>query len=354
MRIALDAMGGDFGPVPNLAGAARALAAFGSIEKLLLVGRPDELQAELTRIKLRDARVEIVAAREVVEMHDSAVNAIRRKKDSSIAVATDLVRDGRADAVVSAGHTGAAVAASTLKLRTLPGIDRAGILTPFPNDAVGVCYLIDAGANVDSRAEHLVQQALMGWTYVKHVHGKENPAVGLMSNGEEESKGNELTKDVFGRLTAMRVRGLNFIGNIEGRDLLSAPVDVAVCDGFVGNVLLKGCEGTAKAFARALKAEVTASPWRKLLASMLRPAFRGVHARMSYETYGGSTLLGVNGVTIIAHGSSNATAIMNALRVAVEAVTHRVNPHIAESVARFLHPPPVAAPAPAPSAPTHA
>ena len=331
-------MGGDYGPVPNLAGAALALADHPNIQSLLLVGRPDDLRAEMDRIRLSDPRVEIIPASEVVDMHDSAVSAIRRKKDSSIAVATDLVRDGRADAVVSAGHTGAAVAASTLKLRTLPGIDRAGILTPFPNDAQGACYLIDAGANVDSRPEHLVQQALMGWTYIKHVHGKPNPAVGLMSNGEEESKGNEVTKEVFARLSAMRPLGLNFIGNVEGRDLLAAPIDVAVCDGFVGNVLLKGCEGTAKAFARALKAEVTASPWRKLVAALLRPAFKGVHARMSYETYGGSPLLGVNGVTIIAHGSSNAIAIKNALRVAVEAVTHRVNPHISESVARFLQP----------------
>lgn len=349
-------MGGDFGPVPNLAGAALALAQYPHIEKMILVGRPDDLQAELQRIRLSDARIEIVPASEVVDMHDSAVSAIRRKKDSSIAVATDLVRDGRADAVVSAGHTGAAVAASTLKLRTLPGIDRAGILTPFPNEAHGVCYLIDAGANVDSRPEHLVQQALMAWTYVKHVHGKPNPSVGLMSNGEEESKGNEVTKEVFGRLAALRPLGLNFLGNIEGRDLLAAPVDVAVCDGFVGNVLLKGCEGTAKAFARALKTEVTASLWRKMLATLLRPALRGVHTRMSYETYGGSPLLGVNGVTIIAHGSSNAVAIKNALRVAAEAISHRVNPHIADSVARFLHPPTPSNPSPTapPSASTHA
>ncbi len=352
MTIALDAMGGDFGPAPNLAGAALALAEFPHIERLLLVGRPDDLAAERARHQLGDPRVEIVPASEVVDMHDSAVTAIRRRKNSSIVVATELVRDRRADAVVSAGHTGAAVAASMLKLRTLPGIDRAGILTPFPNETRDVCYLIDAGANVDSRPEHLVQQALMGWTYVKHVHAKPNPAVGLMSNGEEESKGNELTKEVFTRLAALRPLGFNFIGNIEGRDLLSAPVDVAVCDGFVGNVLLKGCEGTAKAFARALKAEVTSSPWRKFLASMLRPAFRGVHTRMSYETYGGSPLLGVNGVTIIAHGSSNAIAIKNALRVAAEAVSHRVNPHIAEDVGRFLQSP--ATPAAPPPASAHA
>lgn len=333
-------MGGDFGPVPNLAGARMALERFPQISRLLLVGRTEAIETEWRKQGWTDPRVEIVHAEEVVEMTDSAVTAIRRKKNSSISVATDLVRDGRADAVISAGHTGAMVAASTLKLRTLEGIDRAGILSPFPNRSTntGVCYLIDAGANVDSRPEHLVQQALMGWTYVKHVHQVENPRVGLMSNGEEESKGNDVTKEVFKKLTALKDRGFNFIGNVEGRDLLSANVDVAVCDGFVGNVLLKGCEGTAKELLRAIKTQLTANWRRKLLAALLRPAFRDVVTKMSYESYGGSPLLGVRGVTIIAHGSSNAVAIHNAIRVAAEAVTHQINPHITEAVARFLAP----------------
>ena len=335
MRIALDAMGGDFGPVPNLAGAGIALAEYPHIEQLFLVGRPDALQAELTRIRLTDRRIEIVAASEVVDMHDSAVSAIRRKKDSSIAVATDMVRDGRADAVVSAGHTGAAVAASTLKLRTLPGIDRAGILTPFPNEAQGVCYLIDAGANVDSRPEHLVQQALMGWTYVKHVHGKENPSVGLMSNGEEESKGNEVTKDVFARLAALRPRGLNFIGNIEGRDLLAAPVDVAVCDGFVGNVVLKTSEAVASAMSKWLKASLTASLRRKLCALLLKDAFMEIKHKTDPETYGGAPLLGVNGTVIIGHGSSSARAVRNGIRNAATAVHQHINEHMIEAMKRL-------------------
>lgn len=333
-------MGGDFGPVPNLAGARTALEQYPQISRLLLVGRTDAIEAEWRKQGWTDPRVEIVHADEIVEMTDSAVTAVRRKKNSSIAIGTDLVRDGRADAIVSAGHTGAMVAASMLKLRTLEGIDRAGILSPFPNRSTdtGVSYLIDAGANVDSRPEHLVQQALMGWTYVKHVHGVENPRVGLMSNGEEESKGNDVTKEVHKNLSALKEHGFNFIGNVEGRDLLSAPVDVAVCDGFVGNVLLKGCEGTAKELLRAIKTELTASWHRKLLAALLRPALRGVVKKMSYESYGGSPLLGVRGVTIIAHGSSNATALHNAIRVASEAVAHQVNPHITEAVARFLGP----------------
>ncbi len=333
-------MGGDFGPVPNLAGARTALARYPQITRLFLVGRTAALEAELHKQGWTEPRLEIIHAEEVVEMTDSAVTAIRRKKNSSISVATDLVREGKAEAVISAGHTGAAVAASMLKLRTLEGIDRAGILSPFPNRAnpTGICYLIDAGANVDSRPEHLVQQAIMGWTYVKHVHGVENPRVGLMSNGEEESKGNEVTKEVFARLQALRAQGFDFIGNVEGRDLLSAPIEVAVCDGFVGNVLLKGCEGTAKALLQAIKTELTANWRRRVLAGLLRPAFRAVTSKMSYETYGGSPLLGVRGVTIIAHGSSNATAIHNAIRVAVEDVAHEVNPHITEAVTRFLGP----------------
>jgi phosphate acyltransferase len=334
MKIALDAMGGDFSVVPNLAGAKLALAQYADIEKLFLVGKIDEMQVEAKKIGLTDARIEYVAASEVVEMTDSAALAIRRKKDSSISVATEMVRDGRADAVVSAGHTGAAVAASTLKLRTISGIDKAGILTPFPNDH-GICYLIDAGANVDSKPEHLVQQALMGWTYVKHVLGKDNPVVGLMSNGEEDTKGNEVTKEVHARLSALREKGFNFKGNIEGRDVLAAPIDVAVCDGFVGNVLLKACEGTAKAVFRAVKKEIEASLWRKLGALLMKPGFKAVHRRMSYEQYGGSPLLGVNGVSIIAHGSSNEIAIMNALRVAREAVNHEINPHISETLAHY-------------------
>ena len=335
MNIVLDAMGGDNGPLPNLAGAKLALEAFPQIRTILLVGRESELKPAADQLGLPPRRIELVPASEVVEMTDGPVAAVRRKKDSSINVATDLMKEGRADALVSAGHTGAAVAASTLKLRTLAGIDRAGILSSFPNE-FGVCHLIDAGANVDSRPEHLVQHAIMGWTYVKHVHGKPNPAIGLMSNGEEPGKGNETSREVFVRLSELKERGLNFVGNIEGRDMFTAPVDVAVCDGFVGNVLLKGCEGTARAMGRALKAELTGSPVRKFGAWLARGAFRATARRMSYENYGGSPLLGVRGVTIIAHGSSNATAIKNAIRVAAEDVEHEVNPHIEESIAGFL------------------
>jgi phosphate acyltransferase len=335
MKIALDAMGGDHGPPPNLAGARLALAAIPQISTLFLVGAEEKLRAAVDSVGLAGRRVEIVPAAEVVGMSDEAVGSVRQRKNVSINVSTRLVRDRLADAVVSAGHTGAAVASSFINLGRLSGVYRPGLLAPFPNE-FGLCHLIDAGANIDSKPEHLVQQAIMGWTYVKHVNGRENPKVGLMSNGEEDSKGNRVTKEVFACLAELKAKGLNFVGNIEGRDLLSSPVDVAVCDGFVGNVLLKGCEGTAKAMSHLLKTEIMKSPLHRFGAWLARGALKAAAHRMSYENYGGSPLLGVNGVTIIAHGSSNATAIKNAIRVAAEAVAHEINPHIEESIARFL------------------
>lgn len=332
MKIALDAMGGDFAPQNMIAGAKLALAEYGRIETLFLTGDETRLKEELRRQNFHDPRLEIVHAPEVVEMTDSAVKAIRQKKQSSIAVATDLVKRGDAQAVVSAGHTGAAVAAATLKLRTLAGVERAGILSPFPN-LHGTCHLIDAGANVDSRPVHLLHQAIMGHVYAKHVDRVERPIVGLMSNGEEEGKGNEVTREVFEMLRA--VPELNFKGNVEGRDLLNTPLHVAVCDGFTGNILLKGAEGTAKAVLSVLKRELTATLPRKILAGLLKPAFKAAATRMSYESYGGSPLLGVNGVVIIAHGSSSPVAMKNALRVATVVVGNAVNPQIEEAIARL-------------------
>ena len=314
-----------------IAGAKLALAEYGRIETLFLTGDEAQLRAEMKAQQFHDPRVEIVHCTEVVAMTDSAVKAVRQKKDSSVSVATELVKSGRAQAVVSAGHTGAAVAAAMVKLRTIPGIDRAAIAAPFPN-LHGVCLLIDAGASVDSRPIHLFQQAVMGSVYMKHVHGIAEPVIGLMSNGEEEGKGNEVTKVVYEMLRA--AKGLNFKGNIEGRDLCNAPVHVAVCDGFVGNILLKGAEGAAKAVGTLMKQALTATIWRKLLAGMLKPALRSAADKMNYEHHGGSPLLGVNGVSIMAHGSSSALAMKNALRVAMESVQSSVNVHIQSEIAR--------------------
>ncbi len=335
MKISLDAMGGDHGSAPNVEGAKLALAEYPEITALYIVGREDELREQMTKAGLRDPRAEIINATQVVEMSESAVSAIRKKKDSSISVAVDLVKDGRAECVVSAGHTGAAVAACQLKLRTIDGADRAGILAQFPN-VHGWNYMIDAGANVDSRPIHLVQQAIMAATYVKYTCGKPSPRVGIMANGEEDSKGNEVTKEVFAMLTELKGKGLNFIGNVEGRDIFMRDYDVTVCDGFVGNVLLKGCEGTAKAMFTWLKQDLTRTWWRKLGAMIAKEGFRETKARGDYEQYGGSPLLGVNGGCIIAHGSSGPVAIKNAIRVGKEAISHGVNPHIKEDLARYL------------------
>jgi phosphate acyltransferase len=336
MRLALDAMGGDFAPRNMIAGAQLAMREYGVIETLFLVGDEAKIRAEMQALNFHDPRIEIVHCTEVVEMTDSAVKAIRQKKDSSISVATDLVKDGRAQAVISAGHTGAAVAAATIKLRTLKGVERAAIGAPFPN-LHGTCLLIDAGASVDSRPVHIVQQAIMGSVYMQHVFGIARPVVGLMSNGEEEGKGNAVTLEVYDMLRA--TPGLNLKGNIEGRDLSLSPVHVAVCDGFVGNILLKGAEGAAKAVSALMKQALTASLWRKILAGLLRPAFRGAADKMNYEHHGGSPLLGVNGVSIIAHGSSTALAMKNAIRCATESVRANINARIEEAVARCEAPP---------------
>jgi len=331
MKIALDAMGGDFGPPNLVGGAVLALREYRRIGKLFLVGDSKQIEAELKKQRCNDSRVEIVHASQVVDMSDRAVEAVRRKKDSSVSRAVDLVKHGQADAIVSAGHTGAAVAASKIKLRTLPGIDRPGIAAILPTET-NVFVLIDAGANIDARPEHLFQYAIMGSVYSRHVLGYPKPSVGLISLGEEDVKGNEMTKEVFKML---KKSSLNFVGNIEGRHLFEDPVEVVVCDGFVGNVILKTCESISVAIFEWLKHELSRTPMRKLGAFLARESFRTIKDKTNYEEYGGSPLLGVNGICIIAHGASTSLAIKNALRVAAESIEHQVNPHIIEEVQRY-------------------
>jgi len=256
---------------------------------------------------------------------------VRRKKDSSVSRAVDLVKKGDADAIVSAGHTGAAVAATTIKLRTLEGIERPGIASYLPTEK-NVCVLIDAGANIDAKPLHLLQYAIMGSVLSKHVLGYANPEIGLMSIGGEDVKGSEFTKDVFKLLKAS---SLNFRGNIEGHDLFEHPVEVILCDGFTGNVVLKTAEATASAVFRWLKHELTKTRFRMLGAWIARNAFRAIRRRTNYENYGGSPLLGVNGICIIAHGSSSPLAIKNAIRVATEFIDQQVNPRIVEAVKAY-------------------
>lgn len=331
MKIALDVMGGDLAPAATMEGAMQALEEFGdSLDRLFLVGDEEAIKNQLSDLSYAHGKIEVVPTTEIVGMEESAVKAIRTKKNSSISVATDLVKQGEADAVVSAGNTGAAVAASTIKLRNIPGVERAGIASPLPNEN-GPCYIVDAGANIDAKASHLLGYAIMGSIYSRHVQGKPSPRVGLMSVGEEDSKGSDFTREVFGLL---RESNLNFVGNVEGHDLFESPIDVVVCDGFVGNVILKSCEATAKAMFKWLKQDIKASPIRQMGALIAKDAFKATKERGSYETYGGSPLLGVNGICIIGHGSSSPRAVKNAIRVASEAVRHHVNPHIEEEMAR--------------------
>lgn len=321
-------MGGDYAPKNTVAGAVMALREYPKITKLFLTGDENAIAAELRKIGFSDPRIEIVHTTQVVEMSDAAVEAVRKKKDSSVSRAVDLVKKGEADAIVSAGHTGAAVAATTIKLRTLEGIERPGIASYIPTEK-NVCVLIDAGANIDAKPLHLLQYAIMGSVLSKHVLGYENPAIGLMSIGGEDVKGSEFTKDVFKLLKAS---SLNFRGNIEGHDLFEHPVEVVLCDGFTGNVVLKTAEATASAVFHWLKNELKKTPFRMLGAWIARNAFRAIRRKTNYENYGGSPLLGVNGICIIAHGSSSPLAIKNAIRVAADFIEQQVNPRIVEAV----------------------
>ncbi|MEI6322024.1 MAG: phosphate acyltransferase PlsX [bacterium] len=328
MRIALDAMGGDYAPVNTVAGAVMALKEYPQVTRLFLTGDETAIKAELSKLGFSDPRLEIVHTTQVVDMSDAAVEAVRRKKDSSVSRAVDLVKDGHADAIVSAGHTGAAVAATTIKLRTLEGIERPGIASYLPTEK-NVCVLIDAGANLDAKPIHLLQYAIMGSVLSKQVLGYPNPEIGLMSIGGEDVKGSEFTKDVFKLLKAS---SLNFRGNIEGHDLFEHPVEVILCDGFTGNVVLKTAEATASAVFRWLKHELEKTKFRMFGAWIARNAFRAIRRRTNYESYGGSPLLGVDGICIIAHGSSSALAVKNAIRVATEFIEQQVNPRIVEAV----------------------
>ena len=331
MKIALYAMGGDFAPKNTVAGAVQALREYPHITKLFLVGDTEQVKAELAANKYSDPRIEIVHASQVVDMSDRAVESVRRKKDSSVSRAVDLVKSGAAEAIVSAGHTGAAVAATTIKLRTLPGVDRPGIASIIPTEN-NIFVLIDAGANIDARPMHLLQYAVMGSVYSQHVLGYKNPTIGLMSIGDEDVKGSDFTKEVFKLLKESK---LNFRGNVEGHDLFENPVEVVLCDGFVGNVVLKTCESIADAIFRWLKHELQKTPLRMAGAMIAKGAFKAIKKKINYEEYGGSPLLGVNGICIIAHGASSAKAIKNAIRVAAEGIQQQVNPHIVAELQKY-------------------
>ena len=330
MRIAVDVMGGDHGPGVVIAGAKLALEANDRIKALFLVGRTDEIKAALTHSRLDDPRVQIVQASEFLTMEDKPVEGLRKKKDCSILRAVELVRDGQADALISPGNTGGLVAAATIRLRTLPGVERAGIATVIPGPGKGF-VLLDSGANVESRPNHLVHYAVMGSVYSRAILGCNRPRVGLLCNGTEDNKGTELTQQA---LKLCRQLDIDFIGHVEGHDLFHDRVDVVVCDGFVGNIVLKTLEGFAKGLGSWLQAELRKNPKRLLGAMLAKNALRTVKRRMDPDAYGGAPLLGLNGNVMKAHGSANERAIMNAIRVSTEAVHHHVKEHIRDEVAR--------------------
>ena len=297
---------------------------------IIFVGDEKKLQVELLRHDtggLAD-RISVHHASQIVDMSDSGLDSVRKKKDSSVSRAVDLVKNGEADAIVSAGHTGALVAAATIKLRTLPGIDRAGLAVLIPADG-GVFLLIDGGANIDPAPEHIVGFAVMGSIYYRELLGYPEPKVGLLNIGTEASKGTEFSKACHALLSAAPI---NFSGNVEGHGIFRRPVEVVVCDGFVGNIVLKTIEGLAKSFFSWFREELKKNPVRLLGALLCRGAFRSIKNRTSTDEYGGTPLLGVNGICIKAHGNSSARALRNAIRVARAAVEQKVNDRIVEAI----------------------
>ncbi len=331
MRIAVDAMGGDHAPREIVVGAVRAISELPRLSSIILVGNRDAIESELSKLGNRPDGLEIHHASEVVDMDESPAAAVRRKKDSSIGRAVDLVKHGKADAVVSAGNTGATVVASTLKLRTLEGVSRPAIGVVMPTQTKPF-VLVDAGANIDSDPHLLAQFAAMGDVYARVILGQAKPVIGLLSIGGEDVKGNEITKEAF-RILNSSV--LNFRGNVEGSDVFKGDIDVAVCDGFVGNIVLKTSESIAKAIGHWLKEELTSGLLRKLGALLVSGAMKEMKKKMDPEMYGGAPLLGVNGVCIITHGASSAKAIFHAIRVASESLDHQLNHLIVDEVKKL-------------------
>lgn len=320
-KIAVDAMGGDNAPQEIVAGAIRASAELDV--DILLVGDPEAIQAQLDHHGCTSTNIEIVAADGVVSMEEEALVGVRRKPNASINVAMGLVRENRAQAVVSAGHSGAAMAAALLGLGKLKGIDRPAIGAVFPTMYANKSVIVlDVGANVDSKPKYLEQFALMGTVYSKYVLGVEDPKVGLINIGEESSKGNELAKETY-KLLSENPK-IPFIGNAEGRDVLSGDFDVIVCDGFVGNVLLKFAEAVGEIMLQIIKEELPYGVRGKIGTGILKPNLRRIKQRIDHAEHGGALLFGVNGVCIISHGSSQAPSIFSAIRIAKEAVDNQV------------------------------
>ncbi len=331
MKIAVDAMGGDFAPEKIVKGAAKAARRFGC--EIVLVGDEEKIKRILTKEnRQNDKQIQIVNTTQIIQMNEHPAEAVRSKKDASVVVATRLVKEGECDAVLSAGSTGAAVTAAQLILRRIKGIARPTIATPIPTRE-GVTLLLDSGANVDSKPEHLVQSAVMGSIYSELVFGVRKPRVGLLNIGEEDTKGNEQAQLTYPLLRDNP--SINFTGNAEGRDIPKGDFDVVVCDGFVGNVVLKFAEGLAKVLFRMVKDAIkNGGLLARLGALLIVPPLRKLGKRLDVSEYGGAPLLGVNGCVIISHGSSNEKAICNAIGVANEFVKNNVLQRISDTLAK--------------------
>lgn len=327
MKIAVDAMGGDFGPRVTVAGALRASQDFGL--EVLLVGVEEAIKRELERLPRAGSRVTIIDAPEAVRM-DEGIFSLRRKRKSSIRVGTELVKTGLADGFVSTGNTAAVVYISRKVLGALEGVEKPALALLVPT-LKGLTLLIDVGASVDCRPSHLEQFAIMGRVFMESVLGLENPKIGLMSIGEEESKGNDLTREVYERLENS---SLHFIGNVEGKDIYSGKADVIVCDGFTGNVALKVSEGVVETLLHMARREITRNILAKIGFFLMKRNLKRIYRKVDYSEYGGAQLLGINGVCIIGHGRSNAYAVRNAVRMAKDFVTQRVQERIQAEMAR--------------------
>lgn len=329
MKIVLDAMGSDNAPMVEVDGAIQAIEEYGN--DVILVGDEPRLKQEIAKHGFSSDKLTIKHASEVIEMHDPAAISVRRKRDSSIVVGMDLLKKDQADAFVSAGNTGAVVCAATLSLRLLPGVERPGIAIVIPT-LKGTSVIIDVGANITPKPIHLMQYGIMADAFSRYILGKSNPTVGLLNVGEEESKGTEFIKEAHTLLSESK---LNFAGNIEGRDVYAGKVDIILCDGFLGNVILKISESVADTIMQSLKQEIKANFIATIGAVLSSSAFNELKRKMDYSERGGAPLLGVDGRCIISHGSSSAKAIKNALRVAAEFVRQDVNKHIIEELESY-------------------
>jgi len=326
VKIVVDAMGGDYAPQNPVRGALIASREYQI--KVIVVGNEKEIKAEMNKVDVTGTSIDIVHAEEAIRMDEDALQAVRKKKKSSIRVATEIIKNGNASGMVSAGNTGAIVAITKMALGTLEGVERPALAILIPH-MKGFSIVIDVGANVDCKPLHLKQFAIMGSIYAHEMLGIQQPRIGLLNIGEEEIKGNELIKEVH---KSLKEAGINFIGNIEGKDVYGGIADVIVCDGFVGNIVLKVSESLAETIEKMLEEELSRTIWSKLGYFLAKGAFATFTKRLDYSEYGGAPLLGAKGISIICHGRSSAKAIKNAIKVAMNFSHYKINDRIQETI----------------------